>query len=151
NALDYCTYLGSKGDDRAFAIAVDSAGAAYITGSTTSAAFPTRNALQLKLQGSKDAFVVKLNPAGNATVLSTYLGGSGSDVGNGIAVDNLGNVYVTGDSNSANFPTTTYQRTLSGGQDAFVTKLAPAGSPILFSTYLGGVYDEHSAGIAVDA
>lgn len=151
NGLVYCTYLGSKGDDRAFAIAVDSTGAAYITGSTTSTAFPMRNPLQSKLQGTKDAFVVKLSPEGNTTVFSTYLGGSGSEVGNGIAVDSAGNVYVTGDTASTNFPATGYQRTLRGGQDAFLVKLSPAGSPMLYGTYLGGSYDDHSSGLAVDA
>jgi beta-propeller repeat-containing protein len=151
SGLAFCTYVGGRGDDRAYALAIDSSGAAYVTGSTTSTAFPVRSPIQSALSGSKDAFVFKLSPVGNALVFSTYLGGSSSDVANGIAVDPTGNVFVTGDTTSANFPTTVYQRTNRGGQDAFVVKLAAAGGPMLYGTYLGGTYDDHSAAIAVDA
>src|SRR5439155_24484939 len=103
-SLFYATYIGGSADDRANAIAIDSAGAVYLTGFTTSSNFPLRNALQTSSRGGKEAFVLKLNPQGNALVYSTYLGGSGSDTGNGIAVDSAGNAYVTGDTTSTNFP-----------------------------------------------
>ena len=87
NALIYCTYLGGRGDNRAFGIAVDPSGNAYVTGWTSSSAFPTASAVQGTLAGGRDAFVAKLNPAGNALVYSTFLGGAANDSGNGIAVD----------------------------------------------------------------
>ena len=87
-----------------------------------------------------DAFVTKLNAAGSALVYSTYLGGSGDDDGNGIAVDSSGNAYVTGYTDSTNFPTANaFQAAFGGGSgDAFVTKLNAAGSALVYSTYLGG-------------
>ena len=103
NALVYATYLGGTGDDRAFGIAVDSTGAAYVTGWTQSSNFPVRNALQASLAGGQNAFLVKLTPTGNGLAYSTYLGGNGSDSGNGIAVDSSGNAYVAGDTTSSNF------------------------------------------------
>src|SRR5580658_2409149 len=151
NALVYCTYLGGTGADRAFGIAVDSTGAAYVTGSTQSANFPVRNALQASLAGGKNAFVVKLTPTGNGLAYSTYLGGNGSDAGNGIAVDSSGNAYITGDTTSTNFPATAYQKTYRGSQDAFVSKLNAAGSALTYSTYLGGGSIDHGAAIAVDS
>ena len=123
NSLVYCTYLGGTGDDRALGLAVDASGAAYITGSTTSAGFPTRTPLQASLRGTRNAFVTKLNPDGNLLVFSTYLGGGDSDTGNGIGLDASGNVYVTGDATSADFPTTAFQQTHGGGMDVFVAKL----------------------------
>ena len=93
----YCTYLGGRSDDRIFGIAVDAAGSAYLTGSTTSTNFPLRGAIQTKLAGAKNAFAVKLSPTGNSLVYSTYLGGSGSDIGNAISVDSGGSAYVAGD------------------------------------------------------
>jgi len=148
--LAYCTYLGGKADDRAYGIAVDAGGSAYLTGSTTSTNFPLRGAIQTKLAGAKDTFVAKLNPAGNSLVFSTYLGGSGSDTGNGIAVDGSGNVYVTGDTTSPNFPASGFQNINRGSQDAFAAKLSADGSHLLYSTYLGGAGDDHGAAIAVD-
>jgi hypothetical protein len=150
NALSYCTYIGGRGDDRAFGIAVDSTGAAYVAGSTTSANFPLRNALQGRLAGGRNAFVLKLNAAGNGLVYSTYLGGSAADGATGIALDSGLNAYVAGDSTSINFPTTGLQRSSAGSQDAFVAKLSADGSRLVYSTYLGGSFDDHAAGIAVD-
>ena len=92
----YCTYLGGRGDDRAFGIAVDPAGNAYVTGWTGSSAFPTVAPVQSTIAGGKDAFVATLNPAGNALIYSTYLGGAATDSGNAIAVDAAGNAYVAG-------------------------------------------------------
>ena len=107
--LVYCTYIGGLGDDQANGIAVDAAGAAYVTGSTTSPDFPVSYPLQAQLAGSKNAFVLKLSAAGNALAYSTYLGGSSSDSGNGIAVDGAGAAYVVGDATSLNFPASGFQ------------------------------------------
>ncbi len=151
NALVYCTYLGGSADDRASAIAVDAQGSAYITGSTTSRNFPVRFALQPKLAGYRNAFVVKLSPAGNSLVYSTYLGGNASDAGNGIAVDASGAAYVVGDTTSFSFPASGLQRGTHGGQDAFVAKLSADGASLVYSTYLGGSSEDHGAAIAVDS
>jgi len=150
NALVYCTYLGGTGDDRAYGIAVDAAGSAYVTGSTASRNFPVAKALQAKLAGVRNAFVVKLNASGNALVFGTYLGGSGSDTGYGIAVDASGNSYVTGDTTSLAFPATGFQKGLKGTQSAFVSKVSADGSRLVYSTYLGGAGTDHGAAIAVD-
>src|SRR5439155_726812 len=105
--------------------------------------------------GQGDGFVTKLNPAGSALVYSTYLGGSGPDDGKGIAVDAAGNAYVTGSTASSNFPTTigAFQTIKGGSGNAFVTKLNPTGSALVYSTYLGGsgAIGDYGAGIAVDA
>jgi len=150
NGFAYCTYIGGRGDDRALAIAVDAAGSAYLTGFTNSTNFPLANALQNQLKGAKNAFVLKLNPAGNTLVYSTYLGGSGSDTANGIAVDASGNAYLTGDTTSVNFPATAFQKSNHGAQDAFVSKISADGSHLVYSTYLGGSSDDHGAAIAVN-
>ncbi len=153
NALVYATYIGGSGDDRAYGIAVDSTGAAYVAGSSMSANFPVRSALQSRLAGGRNAVVLKLNPAGNSLVFSTYLGGSGLDVANGIALDSSGNIYVAGDTTSTNFPATSgaFQRSNRGSQNAFVAKLNSSGSSLVYSTYVGGSLTDHAAGIAVDA
>ncbi len=151
NSLLYCTYLGGSGDDRAFAIAVDPAGSAYVTGWTGSSNFPTAHAMQANRGGGRDAFVAKLTPAGNALSYSTFLGGSSNESGNGIAVDSGGNAYVTGDTASPNFPTASpYQSRIAGIQNAFVAKLNASGS-LGYATYLGGSGSDHAAGIAIDS
>jgi len=105
---------------------VDATGNAYVTGSTRSTDFPTANTLQPSLGGGQDAFVAKLNPTGSALLYSTYLGGSGQDSGQGIAVDTSGNAYVTGYTGSTNFPTANpLEPGNGGGEDAFVAKLFP--------------------------
>jgi beta-propeller repeat-containing protein len=152
--LSYSTYLGGSADDQGWAIAVDTLGNAYVTGSTTSTNFPTAGALQSALGGNTDVFVTKLDATGSALVYSTYLGGSSFELALGIAVDNLGNAYVTGGTGSSNFPTTpgAFQSVLRGGGDAFVTKLNPTGSALLYSTYLGGSASEGGyTRIAVDS
>jgi hypothetical protein len=151
-ALVYSTYLGGSNQDIGNAIAVDSAGNAYVTGSTTSANFPTMSPLQGHLNGGEDAFLLKLNPAGTALVYSTYLGGSALDVAYGIAVDGSGNAYVTGTTPSTDFPVTpgAYQTTNPGGNDAFVAKVNSTGSSLVYATYLGGDFGAHGSGIAVD-
>jgi hypothetical protein len=157
SGLVYSTYLGgSANDDFGLRLAVDAAGNAYVGGQTFSADFPTTpGAFQTAFGGARDAFVTKLNPTGSALVYSTYLGGSGEDGAVGIAVDAAGNTYVTGFTESANFPTTpgAFQTAFGGGpEDAFVTKLNPVGSGLLYSTYLGGSGDDFGGlGIAIDA
>src|SRR5262249_47511533 len=125
-ALVYSTYLGGTGIDLSEAIAIDSAGNAYVTGSTDSGNFPMRNAAFSANTGFNDAFLAKIGPFGTNLLYSTYLGGGSDDSGNGIAVDNSGNAYITGDTFSigtgnARFPATigAYQRNNNGGRDAF--------------------------------
>jgi hypothetical protein len=163
SALPYSTYLGGGGEEGVFqpeGIAVDASGAAYVTGWTSSSNFPTTpGAFQTTFSGESgdsDAFITKLNATGSAVVYSTYLGEI--DVGGfapgGIALDALGNAYVTGSTSSSNFPTTpgAFQTTYGGGLvDGFITKLNAAGSTLLYSTYLGGNGDDWSTGIATDA
>jgi uncharacterized protein (TIGR03437 family) len=153
SALVYSTYLGGNGDDRASGIAVDSSGNAYVTGYTESTNFPTASPLQATYGGGHDVFVAKLNPAGSALVYSTYLGGYSTDWGYGIAVDSSGNAYVTGYTESTNFPTASPLQAShgGGGPDAFVAKLNAAGSALVYSTYLGGSGDDRGVGIAVDS
>ena len=154
NSLIYSTYLGGGDSDYGYGIAVDGSGYAYVTGRTYSSNFPTLNPYQT-YQGNGDVFVTKLSSTGNSLISSTYLGGGGSDVGRGIAIDASGNAYVAGytnSSSSSNFPTLNpYQSTFQGGvYDAFVTKLSNSGNNLIYSTYLGG--GEYDVGweIAVD-
>ena len=153
NAWLYRTYLGGNHGDAVFAIAVDATGAAYLAGQTASSNFPTAAALQpAHAGGINDAFVSKLDAAGRALTYSTYLGGNGDfESGNGIAVDRVGNAYVTGTTDSTNFPTAA--RTLGNqpADDAFVTQLNAAGSALIYSTYLGGASVDSGRGIALDA
>ena len=151
--LVYSTLLGSEGDDQPAAIAVDSAGSAFITGSTDGADYPTTTGAY---QGSAPnsvsmAFVTKLSSAGTLAY-STYLGGDIADSGKGIAVDATGNAYVAGVTSSNNFPTTTgaFQVALSGPSDAFVTKLNAAGSALTYATLLGGSGDDSAIAIGID-
>jgi Beta-propeller repeat len=158
--LTYATYLGGSGADRGLGIAVDPSGAAYITGSTESINFPVLAALQpAKAGGLQDAFVAKLNAAGTALVYSTYLGGSGGSVTNpeqglSIAVDTAGNAYVVGSTNSTDFPVVNAFQSgyagAGGASDAFAAKLNPAGSKLLYSTYLGGVGMDVATSVRVD-
>jgi hypothetical protein len=153
-ALVYSTYVGGSNNDIGNAIAVDSAGNAYVTGSTASANFPTMSPLQAHLKGSEDAFLLKLNPAGTALAYSTFLGGSGLDVAYGIAVDGSGDAYVTGTTGSTDFPTTpgAYQTTNPGPTfvEAFVAHVNATGSSLVYATYLGGDFGAHGTSIAVD-
>jgi len=152
--LAYSTYLGGSSEDDAGRIAVDASGNAYVTGITFSSDFPTTpGGVQTNTHGSGDVYISKLNAAGSGLVYSTYLGGSGTEGGSGIAVDASGNVYVTGGTGSSNFPTTpgAFQATARGHGDAFVSKLNAAGSGLVYSTYLGGSQIDSGFGIAVDA
>src|SRR5204863_284947 len=160
--LSYSTYLGGSNEDRDTRIAVDAAGNAYVAGETVSSNFPTTaGAFQTTFGGgvfgAGNAFVTKLNPTGSALVYSTYLGGSSSDAGYGIAVDAVANADAAGEATSTNsttLPTTfeAIQTTYGGGfGDAFVTKFNPTGSALVYSTYLGGSGGDSGRGIAVDA
>ena len=157
SALVYAGFLGGSGDDVGHGIAVDGAGNAYVTGYTTSTAatFPeTTGVFQAANGGGIDAFVAKVNPAGSALVYAGFLGGSGDDVGHGIAVDGAGNAYVTGSTDSAadTFPETTgvFQAANGGGDDAFVAKVNPTGSALVYAGFLGGSGFDLGNGIAVD-
>ena len=149
--LIYSTYLGGAGTDGASSLAVDREGNVYLTGVTSSPNFPTAGPLQNRLGGFFDAFAAKLNPAGNQLVYSTYLGGDGEDRALRISLDDAGNAYVTGDTDSADFPTrNAAQAAIGGGSDAFVTKISVSGNQIVYSTYLGGTGLDGGAAIAVD-
>jgi hypothetical protein len=152
-ALAYSTYLGGSANDSGVGIAVDSAGAAAVVGETGSTNFPTANAIQAMNGGGTDAFVTKVNAAGNALVYSTYLGGTVSEFGVEIALDGAGNAHVTGETDSSNFPTANALQPTPGGgfADAFATKLNADGSAFVYSTYLGGGGDEIGRGVGVDA
>jgi hypothetical protein len=159
SGLVYSTYLGGSGvigtrGDFGFGIAVDVAGLAYVTGFTRSTDFPTTpGAFQGSFQGGLgDGFVTKVNLTGTGLLYSTYLGGSGDESGQGIAVDLGGQAYVTGVTSSTNFPTTpgSFQTSYHGNGDAFVTKLNPLGTGLAYSTYLGGSSGDNSQGIALD-
>jgi uncharacterized protein (TIGR03437 family) len=175
-ALLYLTYLGGSSNDGATALAVDAAGNAYVAGATTSTDFPTVNPYQPHFGGmggmglirTGDAFVAKLNPAGNQLLYSTYLGGSTDDIAMAIAVDGSGNAYVAGATTSLNFPTSSlaYQRTMNGAGgepirpstnqpgwdpgDAFVVKLDSSGQ-LLYGTMFGGNQDDAAFTIALDS
>jgi hypothetical protein len=158
-SLVYSTYLGGSGADMAYGIAVDASGSAYVTGRTDSSNFPTTSS-SLPHSPSQNVFVTKLNAAGTGFAYSTILGGSSSNHGLGIAVDNSGNAYVTGQTYPTNFPTmNAFQPTSGGATDAFLFKLNPSGSALLYSSYLGGSGVEDNAtssssgspgGVAVD-
>ena len=157
--LVYSTYLGGdgfqgQGNDFGHSVAADDAGNAYVTGTTYSSTFPTtEGAFDTTANGARDAFVTKLNAAGSDLVYSTYLGGGSVDEGRSIVVDASGSAYVTGSTESGNFPTTpgAFDRTLSGDADGYATKLDPTGSTLVYSTFLGGTDNDSAAGIAVDA
>ncbi len=146
----YSSYLGGGDDDVGYGIAVDQNGNAYVTGYTYSTNFPTVNAFQPSFRGGNfDAFVSKINST-PSIVYSSFLGGSGDDWGWEIAVDQNGNVYVTGETNSTDFPTVhAFQPSFGGSGDAFVTKIDSTPS-IAYSSYLGGNGYDRGLGIAVD-
>ncbi|HEX7297088.1 MAG TPA: SBBP repeat-containing protein, partial [Pyrinomonadaceae bacterium] len=151
----YSTYFGGNpASDSAGGIAVDSVGNVYLVGSTSGQGFPTVNAAQ-PTQGDLffgDAFVAKLNSTATSILYSTFLGGSGSDYGRSIALDSSTNAYVTGVSSSTNFPTVnSIMPAWSGGVDAFVTKIGPAGNTFGFSSYLGGQASDQGNAIALDS
>jgi Beta-propeller repeat len=152
--VQYSTYLGGGSPDSGSAIAVDSTGAAYVTGQTASTSFPvTQGAFQTSNQGGvSDCFISKLNPGGASLAYSTYLGGNALDLCAGIALDASGNAYVAGSTNSDIFPVLApLQMNLLGTTNAFVAKLNAPGSALLYSTYLGGSNIDNAMAIAVDS
>jgi uncharacterized protein (TIGR03437 family) len=172
SSLVYSTLLGGRGDDVSASIVVDSSGNAIVTGSTSSQDFPTTaGAYQRSSRGPfiapvadqlfGDAFVTKLNATGSGLVFSTYLGGTGDDAAFRIALDAGGNIYIAGFTDSPDFPTTrdAVQARFGGGGmqnehqdfgDAFLVKLDPTGSNLLFGTFLGGSADDAAVGMALD-
>ncbi|NOT61898.1 MAG: hypothetical protein HOP19_16915 [Acidobacteria bacterium] len=153
-ALVYSTYLGGNQADEAYGLALDEDNAVYVTGRTESPNFPSINPVQATLRGERDVFVTKLSSVG-AFVFSTYLGGAGEideEIGFGIAVDALHQVYVTGATTTVNFPTVNaWQPRWNGESDAFLLKLDPDASRLLFSTYLGGTEADAGRAVVVDA
>jgi hypothetical protein len=156
-ALAYSTCFGGSADEGGSDIAVDSLGAAYVTGTTGSADFPAVNPAQ-PFTSAPDAFVAKVAPDGKRLIYSTPLGGSNVDSGYGIAVDMSGGAYVTGQTYSVDFPTVNPLQPVGGDMcgpfldcsDAFVVKLPPEGGSYVYATYLGGFFSDSGAGIAVD-
>jgi hypothetical protein len=157
--LLYATFLGGNSTDWGSAIAVDGSGSAYVTGWTKSPDFPTTpGAFDTTHSIHNDVFVVRLRLTGSGQsdlLYATFLGGEDYDNGRGIAVDETGNVYVTGETYSFDFPTTpgAFDTDLDGCEDAFVVKLNPASggqSDLLYATFLGGEHYDEGRGIAVD-
>jgi hypothetical protein len=145
--LVYSSYLGGTLPDDAYNVAVDGQGNAFISGSTLSTDFLDYPGTS----GTEDVWIVKLNAAGSAALYTTYLVGNDSERPDDIALDSNGNAYLIGYTGSANFPTlNATQPDLAGGWDFFATKLNPQGQ-LVFSTFLGTIYTEEPAGIAVDA
>ena len=155
SGIAYSTFLGGSLVDASQALAVDSTGSAYVTGFTSSANFPTMNALQPALAGGQDIFVTKLSPDGASLVFSTYLGGTGLDTIAAIALDASNNVVLAGTTKSTDFPVVNaLEPTLTGtagNSDAFVAKLKADGSALIFSTYFGGTGVDGATGVAVSS
>jgi len=151
--LRYSTYLGGNDNDRGDDITVDADGNAYVTGYTQSSNFPG-NFIPGGSGGGLDVFVTKIDSTGTH-LYTSYFGGDDTDWGLAIAVDDLGNAYITGQTDSSDFPTSNpYQSEFQGGGndgDVFITKLNPAGDNLAYSTYLGGLGNENGRGIAVDS
>ncbi|MGB0385326.1 MAG: SBBP repeat-containing protein [Ardenticatenaceae bacterium] len=158
NLLEYSTFLGTNRPDWGYGIAVDQANHVYATGFTYSGAFPTTvGAFNTTINGMHDGFVVKLNPAGTGTddlLYSTFIGGSDNDGGGNIVVDGMGNAYITGNTWSTNFPTTSgaLDTTFNGGDyDAYVVKLNANGSNLEYATFLGGNGQDRGKNLAINS
>ena len=143
SSLAYSTYFGGTLQGATTAIAIDSNNEATVTGWTYATDFPVQNAFQMNHAsdgGTYDAFVSKFSASGSSLIFSTYLGGNLADLGQGIAIDSSGNIYVTGTTNSSDFPTTSgsYQSTYVSNPagSSFVSKFAPSGQSLTYSTYL---------------
>jgi hypothetical protein len=152
--LIYSTYLGGSDWDYGSAITVDTLGNAYIIGDTESSDFPTTlGALNINNNGTCDVFISKFNANGTDLIYSTYLGGCSVDYCGGIALDTIGNAYITGSTYSSDFPTTVnaLDTSLNGGYDVFVCKLNPIGTELAYSTYFGGTAQDIGCDIALDA
>ena len=146
----FATYLGGGGGEVLGSVATDSQGNIYIAGRTDSSDFPVKNAVQPVSKAFSQIFIAKFSPAGDL-LYSTYYGGSANDLANGIAVDPMGNVYLTGALQSHDFSAASAFQSSSGGAvDAFVLKLDPSGN-VLYATYLGGKFNDVGMAIATDA
>jgi hypothetical protein len=149
--LIYASYLGGTGADQANGISVDSTGSVYLAGTTTSVDFPGATLGSLA-QGTNHAFVAKLNAAGTSLIYADYIGGNGADAAAALVLDSENEVYVTGSTQSSNFPTiNAYQPTQPGPNTGFLTRVSADGSTLLYSTYLGGSTQDQPTGIAIDA
>jgi len=149
----YSGFLGGSSTDTGVEIAVDAAGAAYVTGATQSADFPTAGGLDPSFNGGLlDAFVAKIDATGDALLFSGFLGGSSIDFSNGIAVDAAGAAYMTGGTRSSDFPAVGgLGSSYNGGYyDAFVAKVDPTGTALVYSGLVGGSWTDNGTGIAVD-
>lgn len=154
-ALDYCGYIGGLSNDFGRGMAVDSFGRATVTGSTYSseATFPVTVGPDLTWNGSQDAFVAAVDPAGTALVYCGYIGGSADDYGSGVAVDSSGNAYVIGSTNSteSTFPIVAGpDDTQNGDYDAFLANVSADGSGFIYCGYIGGSGKDYGCGVAVD-
>ena len=151
--LEYATFIGGENEDEGYAIAVDAAGRAYVTGYTLSPDFPvTAGALDPSLQGG-DAFLVRLGPRGDSLEYATLLGGANFDEGLSVALDPEGGAYIAGETLSVDFPTTegAIQPIANGGWDGFLVHLDVAGHALRYGTYLGGVFSDAAHAVAVDS
>ncbi len=144
--------IGGSDDDIGNGIAVDPTGSVYVGGYSASVDFPLQSAFQDGNAGDNNAILLRLDPTGTMLIFSTYIGGSGDDYGNAIAIDTQGAVYLTGGTDSPDFPTSTgaYQTQLKGNSDCFIVKFDSQGNGI-FSTFIGGGSDNQAFGIGVDA
>ncbi len=150
--LVWSTFLGGSSDDYGWGIAVDSAGCVYVTGATSSSGFPVQSGYDESHNGNWDVFVTKLNADGTDIIYSTFLGGSGNDNNFCILVNDAGEAYLTGDTGSSDFPTTSgaYDTSHNGSLDIFVSKLNASGNGLQFSTLIGGSSSDYSYGLALD-
>ncbi len=148
--VSFSTYLGGSGLTSVNGVAVDSTGNLYVTGWTEALNFPTAGAVQAADQGGVDVIVAKLNSSGSALLYATYIGGRSDDRGAAIAVDGLGQAYVTGSTASSNFPLVSSNRpSIGGSTTAFALKLNATGNALLYSGYLGGTTYDVGTAIAV--
>ena len=148
-ALVYSTYIGGLSDDSGNAIALDASGNVFVAGGTKSSGFPTKGPFQSTLKGATNAFVLELNSTGSTLMYSTFLGGTGTDVASGLALDTSGNAYVVGSTNSTDFPLK--NQIVSETTGGFVTALSSNGSTLIYSTYLGKGPKDFASAVAVDA
>jgi hypothetical protein len=154
SSIIYSTFIGGSSQDTGHSIAINTIGEAFLTGITESVNFPfSPNAYDKTYHGYFDVFVLKLNSDGSMLNYSTYIGGSAAEQGFDIAVDKIGNAFVTGEANSSDFPTTTnaFNNSVIGSYDVFVLKLNHNGSSIIYSTFVGGINNDHGISIALDS
>lgn len=154
SGLDYCTFLGGSDWDLGTAIALDAAGNAYVSGGTWSTDFPTTSSVYDETHnGLRDTFAAQLSPSGTTLNYATYIGGSSQEESRGLELDATGNLYLTGWTNSSDFPTTpsSYGPTHEGGFDGFVAKLDPTATTLIYGAYLGGTAEDRATDLAVTA